>query len=102
MVELIKTRRLDVMCPQEPICGGNKASDLADGCKLFYNEGKKARNGVGVSVRIHQDNVLEVCRSEGDDGEASVVYRAMYGPLIAHTCVGRDEDKYVAVVEVER
>ena len=38
----------------------------------------KARNGVGVSVRIHQDNVLEVCRSEGDDGEASVVCRAMY------------------------
>ena len=61
LADLVKTRRIDVMYRQETRWGGNKARELGDGCKLFYSGGKKARNGVGICVRDHQDKVLEVC-----------------------------------------
>ena len=65
LADLMKTRRIDVMCLQETRWGGNKARELGDGCKLFYSGGKTARNGVGICVRNHQDKVLEqeVCRT---------------------------------------
>ena len=59
----MKTRRIDVMCLQETRWGGNKAREPGDECKLFYSGGKKARNGIGIYVRNHQDKVLEVCRT---------------------------------------
>ena len=34
---------------------------MGGGCKLFYGGGKKARNGVGMCVRNHEDKVLGVC-----------------------------------------
>ena len=62
LADMMKTRRIDVMC-QETRWGGNKARELGDGCKLFYSGGKKARNGVGICVRTHQDKVLDLCRT---------------------------------------
>ena len=44
LADLMKTRRIDVMCLQETRWGGNKAREIGDGCKLFYSGGKKARN----------------------------------------------------------
>ena len=62
LADLMKTRRIDV-CLQKTRWGGNKAREPGDGCKLFYSGGKKARNGVGICVRDHQEKVLEVCRT---------------------------------------
>ena len=63
LADLMKTRRIDVMCLQETRWGGTKAREIGDGCKLVYSGAKKARNGVGICVRDHQDKVLEVCRT---------------------------------------
>ena len=48
--DLMKTRRIDVMCLHDTRWGGNKAREHGDGCKLFYSGGKKARTGVGICV----------------------------------------------------
>ena len=44
LVDLMKTRKIDVMCLQETISGGDKVRELGDVCKVFYSGGKKARN----------------------------------------------------------
>ena len=42
LADLMKTRRIDMMCLQETRWGGNKGRELGDGCKLFYSVGKKS------------------------------------------------------------
>ena len=37
LADLMKTRRIEVMCLQDTRWGGNKDRELGDGCKLFYS-----------------------------------------------------------------
>ena len=76
LADLMKTRRIDVMCLQETRWGGNKARELGDGYKLFYSGGKKARNGIGIilCVRNPQDKVLEVCRTSDKVMAVTIVH----------------------------
>ena len=90
----IKTRRIDVMCLQETRWGGNKAREHGDGCKLFYSGGKKARNGVGICVRDHQDKVLEVCRTSDRVMAVKIVLSDNVWTIVSAYApqVGCDED----------
>ena len=94
LADLMKTRRIDVMCLQETRWGGNKARELGDGCKLFYSGGKKARNGVGICVRDHQDKVLEVCRTSDRVMAVKIVLSDNVWTIVSAYApqVGCDED----------
>ena len=83
----MKTRRIDVICLQETRWG-------RDGCKLFYSGGKKARNGVGICVRDHQDKVLEVCRTSDRVMAVKIVLSDNVWTIVSTYApqVGYDED----------
>ena len=103
MVDLMKTRMIDVMCPQETRRGGNKARELGDGCKLFYSGGKKARNGVGICVRNHQDKVLEACRTSDRVMAVKIVLSDNVWTIVSAYApqVGCDEEKNAFWNELE-
>ena len=101
LADLMKTRRIDVMCLQETRWGGNKARELGDGCKLFYSGGKKARNGVGICVRDHQDKVLEVCRTSDRVMAVKIVLSDNIWTIVSAYApqVGCDEDTEKCILE---
>ena len=49
LVDILKTRRIDIACVQETRWTGGKARDIGEGYKLYYY-GSGNRNGVGVIV----------------------------------------------------
>ena len=97
----MKTRRIDVMCLQDTRWGRNKARELGDGCKLFYSGGKKARNGVGIYVRDHQDKVLEVCRTSDRVMAVTIMLSDNVWTIVSAYAphVGCDEDTQKCILE---
>ena len=64
ITDMMKRRRVNVLCVQETRWRGNKAKELAEGYKLFYSGADvRARNGVGIVVdRELKGEVCEVYR----------------------------------------
>ena len=63
LAEMMKQRNVDILCLQETKWIGNKARNIGGGCKLFYNEADRRRNGIGIVVREELvESVLEVKR----------------------------------------
>ncbi|XP_064111500.1 craniofacial development protein 2-like [Macrobrachium nipponense] len=49
IADLMKTRRVDILCVQETRWKGNKARELGEGYKIVYSRAnKEGRNGVGI------------------------------------------------------
>ena len=49
ITDLMKRRKVDVLCVQETRWRGDKAKELGDGYKLLYSgANKESRNGVGI------------------------------------------------------
>ena len=77
VVELMKMRRVSILCVQETRWNGNKAKELGEGYKLYYSAATAdGRNGMGiiVSEKIKQ-YVTEVKR----EGDRLMVLRLVYG-----------------------
>ena len=64
LADMMKSRRVDMLCIQEMRWKGNKAKDLGDGFKLIYSgANRQGRNGVGVVLSGDVKNdVIEVHR----------------------------------------
>ena len=63
LADLMKQRNVDILCLQETKWKGNKARNIEDGCKLFYNGVDGRKNGIGIVVREElAESVLEVKR----------------------------------------
>ncbi|KAK9750854.1 hypothetical protein RND81_02G226700 [Saponaria officinalis] len=62
--EVMKRRKVHVMCLQETKWVGDKAKVVAPwGCKLWYTGKDKSRNGVGIVIdKDYIDDVVEVSR----------------------------------------
>ena len=51
VVELMKMRRISILCAQETRWKGNKAKELGEGYELYYSATTTdGRNGVGIVV----------------------------------------------------
>ncbi|VDP63150.1 unnamed protein product [Heligmosomoides polygyrus] len=50
VADLMKRRRIQVLCLQETRWKGAKAREIGDGVKLYYNGKDTKRNGVGIAV----------------------------------------------------
>ena len=66
IANLMKERKLDILCIQETRWSGNKARELGDGCKLIYGSANpEGRNGVGIILsKEMKDLVTEVNRKD--------------------------------------
>ncbi|XP_066965684.1 craniofacial development protein 2-like [Macrobrachium rosenbergii] len=64
LADLMRKRKVDVLCVQETRWKGNKAKELGDGYKLYYSgANKQGRNGVGIVLSGELKNtVIEVQR----------------------------------------
>ncbi|KAK9683810.1 hypothetical protein RND81_10G166300 [Saponaria officinalis] len=62
--EVMKRRKVHIMCLQETKWVGDKAKVVAPwGCKLWYSGKDKSRNGVGIVIdKDYIDDVVEVSR----------------------------------------
>ena len=77
VVELMKMRRIGILCVQDTRWKGNRANELGEGYKFYYSAATTdERNGVGiiVSEKIKQ-YVTEVKR----EGDRLMVLRLVYG-----------------------
>ncbi|XP_067123690.1 uncharacterized protein [Centruroides vittatus] len=91
VVDMMRRRRIDVLCVQETRWRGDKAKELGDGCKLFYSSANRnGRNGVGIVVAGKwRSEVLEVYR-RGDRmmrmklsfGDDLLVVFSVYAPQV--------------------
>ncbi|KAK3574492.1 hypothetical protein QTP86_008384 [Hemibagrus guttatus] len=63
LADMMKRRKVDILCVQETRWKGNKARSIGAGFKLFYYGVDSKRNGVGVVLKEEfVRNVLEVKR----------------------------------------
>ena len=64
IADLMKTRRIDVLCVQETRWKGNKAKELGEGYKLIYSGANhEGRNGVGMVLSSEmKEEIIEVNR----------------------------------------
>ena len=66
IADLMKSRRVDILCVQETRWKGNKARELGEGYKLIYSgTNKEGRNGVGIILSSEmKKEVIEVNRKK--------------------------------------
>ena len=64
LADMMKRRKIKVLCVQETRWKGNKAKEIGDGYKLFYSGGTdQGRNGVGIILaREYKNDVICVKR----------------------------------------
>ena len=51
LADMMERRNVDILFLQETKWKGNKARNIGDGCKLFYNEADGRKNGIRIVVR---------------------------------------------------
>ena len=77
VVELMKMRRVSILCVQETRWKGNKAKELGEGYKLYYSAATTdGRNGVGIIVSEKIKQYVIELKKEGD---RLMVLRLVYG-----------------------
>lgn len=63
IADIMKNRRVDILCVQETRWSGNRARELGDGYKMIYSGSTNKRNGVGIILaKEWKDMVSEVNR----------------------------------------
>ena len=70
LADMMERRNVDILCLQETKWKGSKARKIGGGCKIFYNEADKRKNGIGIVLREElAESVLEVKRLEVNVGQ---------------------------------
>ena len=63
VAEMLTRRQVEIDCVQETKWKGNKAREIGEGYKLYYNGASMARNGFGIMLHSEwQDKILEMKR----------------------------------------
>ena len=77
VVELMKMRRVSILCVRETRWKGNKAKELGEGYKLYCSAATAdGRNGVGIIVSEKIKQYVSEVKREGD---RLMVLRLVYG-----------------------
>ncbi|XP_068215892.1 uncharacterized protein [Palaemon carinicauda] len=67
VADLMREKKVDVMCVQETRWKGNKAKELGDGYKLYHSgANKQSRNGVGIVLPGELKNPLIEVHKKND------------------------------------
>ena len=106
VVEMMKRRKMEVLCVQETKWKGDRARKMAEGYKMLHAGGDGRSNGVGIIVNA--DISKEVVRVERWQGRIIAVWMMIRQQMVCVICVygpqtGRTEtEKEAFREEVER
>ena len=106
VVEMMKRRKMEVLCVQETKWKGDRARKMAEGYKMLHAGGDGRINGVGIIVNMEISN--EVIRVERWQGRITAVWMMFRQQMVCVICVcgpqtGRTEaEKEAFREEVER
>ena len=108
IADMMKDRKLDVLCIQETRWTGNKAKELGEGFKLIYSGAtRNGRNGVGIilsgnlknyvtEVHRYNDRMMRVALSMED---CTLNIFSVYAPQMG--CADEEKDRFWAELNVE-
>ncbi|XP_051780692.1 uncharacterized protein LOC127527100 [Erpetoichthys calabaricus] len=107
LADMMKRRKVDILCMQETKWKGSKASWIGGGLKLFYHGVDGRRNGVGVILKEqYVKSVLEVKRVSGrvmimklEIGGVMMNVVSTYAPQVG-CAMGEKEDFWSELDEV--
>ena len=108
VADMMKRRRVDILCVQETRWKGEKARELGDGYKLYFSgANKEGRNGVGIVVSEGlKDKVLEVFRRNDrimkmrlSLGEEQIVVISAYAPQVG--CRNEEKEEFWNALDEE-
>ncbi|XP_056695703.1 uncharacterized protein [Spinacia oleracea] len=100
VVEVMRRRRINILCLQETKWVGNKAREIAPwGYKLWYSGKTRGRNGVGILIdREYIDDLVDVSRKSDRImsiklviGDEVVTIVSAYAPQVALDASTRQE-----------
>ncbi|VDO94583.1 unnamed protein product [Heligmosomoides polygyrus] len=105
VTDLMKRRRIQVLCLQETRWEGAKAREIGEGVKLYYNGEDTKMNGVGIAVAESlKDSVAAVKRINDrimslrlDTKEGYWTIMSVYAPQIG--CSEHDKDDFYLLLE---
>ena len=106
VVEMMKRRKMEVLCVQETKWKGGRARKMAEGYKMLHAQGYGRSNGVGIIM--NEEISKEVVRVERWQGGIIAVWMMIRQQLVCVICVygpqtGRTEaEKETFREEVER
>ncbi|XP_064107935.1 uncharacterized protein LOC135216493 [Macrobrachium nipponense] len=67
LAELMRIKRVDILCVQETLWKGNRAKELGDGYELIYSgANEQGRNGVGVVLSGEMKNAVTEVNRKND------------------------------------
>lgn len=67
IADLMRTRKVDVLCVQDTRWTGDKAKELGDGYKLIYSgANKEGRNGLGIILSKERKNMITEVHRKND------------------------------------
>ena len=108
IADLMKTRKVNILCVQETRWKGNKAKELGEGYKLVYSgANKEGRNGVGIILSSEMKNgIVEVNRKNDriiwirlTVEECTVSIFSVYAPQIG--CPDEEKDRFWSDLQEE-
>ena len=91
LADLMRIKKVDILCVQETRWKGNKAKELGDGYKLFYSgANEQGRNGVGVVLSGDMKNAVTEVNRKNDRmmrvkvcyGEETINIISAYAPQV--------------------
>ena len=108
VADMMKRRRVDILCVQETRWKGEKARELGDGYKLYFSgANKEGRNGVGIVVfEGLKDKVLEIFRKNDrivkmrlSLDEEQIVVISAYAPQVG--CRNEEKEEFWNALDEE-
>ena len=100
VAELMRTRKVDILCVQETRWTGDKAKELGDGYKLIYSgANKEGRNGVGIILSKEKKNMItevyrkndRIMRVRLDSENFTANIFSVYAPQVGSTDEVKDQ-----------
>ena len=108
IADMMRRRRVDVLCVQETRWKGNKAREIGEGYKLIYSGANdQGRNGVGVILSKEMKECLVEVKRGGDRlmtiklsfGESIINVISAYAPQVG--CTEEEKDTFWRLLEGE-
>ena len=85
VVEMMKRRKMEVLCVQEKKWKGDRARKMAEGYKMLHAGGDGRSNGVGIIVNVEISK--EVVRVERWQGRIIAVWMMIRQHMVCVICV---------------
>ena len=85
VVEMMKRRKMEVLCVQETKWKGDRARQMAEGYKMLHAGGDGRSNGVGIIVNVEISK--EVVRVERWQGRIIAVWMMIRQHMVCVICV---------------